>query len=78
MFLNLEIRGGNRCYAQLWVHHAHVHTTIFFAYLEQTNILPDFAQIIIFYVRCIDHIFMVWQDKPYDINAYNRYTDYLN
>ena len=40
-----------------------VYATLFYAYFEQTYILPKYKNNILFYVRTIDDIFCVWNDN---------------
>ena len=53
-----------------------IYATLFFAYFEQTNILPHYKNNILFYVRTIDDILIVW--KPTPNTPFQQFKDYLN
>ena len=61
-----------------------IYATLFFAYYEQTNILPKYKNNILFYVRMIDDIFIVWNDTntnqnhPNNNNKFNQFSQDLN
>ena len=54
------------------------YATIFFAFFEQTFILPTYKQFIKFYKRQIDDIFLVWMDDSSDPLAFERFKSDLN
>ena len=57
-----------------------IHATLFFAYFEQTYLLIKYNQNILFYVRQIDDILMIWQDNDNDTNnhTFNQFKEDLN
>ena len=55
-----------------------IYATIFFAYYEQTILLPKYKKNILFFRHQIDDIFCVWVDDPQKPHAFKEFKEDLN
>ena len=55
-----------------------IYATIFFAYYEQTILLPKYNKNILFFRCQIDNIFCVWVDDPQKPHAFKEFKEDLN